>query len=238
MKQYALLDMIADKIGLIEFDLNSIEVFKKTKTDVSYNPPPVWSDSGSETWEEFRAKRKKGHITNRSDPADDFPVATFSMLEPGGITIIQDDFIDLLHILKHKNLRAMRADYVSSVFFAIESADARLHYILGSFGVQQAFHTKRTKRSTEKKRKNRKDHKDHVLRSFEKLRKEHGSLKLSSKNCIAGLIMEDNRTVNKETGEKGYKMKMSKIKELLEELHTENKISLPEPRMKRKSAKM
>lgn len=235
LAKYTILDMIDDKIGEIKYALDFVDHFKRIKKNICYDAPQLWEDSGFKTWEEFRSNRNKYHIENRIHPTDDFPLAGFSLSDPGAITIIEDDFIDLLHILRHKNLQAMRAEYVSSVFFAVETADARLHYVLGSYRIleefdrqrqeeyrkRQEFHKKRTDKAKEVKRKKQDKVATDILQEFNKLY-GHSKFPSISRNGIFNKIREA-RPDEDDT----YLWSINTIRNALNKYHKEGKITLP-----------
>lgn len=235
--KYTILDMIDDKIGEIKFALDYINRFKRIKKNICYDAPQLWEDSGFETWKKFRSNRNKYHIKNKNHPTDDFPLAGFSLSKPGAITIIKDDFIDLLHILRHKNLQAMRAEYVSSVFFAVETADARLHYVLGSYRIleefdrqrqeerrkRQEFHKQRTDKAKEHKRIKRDIDAGEILKEYNKSFSNRADRPLSRNGIFCKIRMNNPVDVEKDM----YRWSINTIKSALEKYHAEGKITLP-----------
>jgi hypothetical protein len=241
---YTIQDMISDKIAQMEFALNSIGHFKKMQPSVSYEAPPLRSDSCFATWKEFRTHRKKHHITNKIDPANEFPLATFSMSEPGAITIIRDDCNDLLHILMRKNLQAMHPEYISSVFFAVEMADNRLHYMLGSFGIRQEFdrekqedyrkrqefHKKRTDKAKEKKGEKRDIVAGEILREYKEAFRNRANRHLSRNGIFDEIRKRRPVDVEKEI----YLWSINTIRSALEKYHAEKRITLPPKRVSKR----
>ena len=237
LAKYTILDMIDDKIGEIKYALDLVHHFKRIKKNICYDAPQLWEDSGFETWKEFRSNRNKCHIENGLHPTDDFPLAGFSLSDPGAIAIIEDDFIDLLHILRHKNLQAMRAEYVSSVFFAVETADARLHYVLGSYGIleefdrqrqeehrkRQEFHKQRTNKAKEEKRKKRDKNAEEILKEYNKSFSNRADRHLSRNGIFCKIRRNNPVDVEKDI----YLWSINTIKSALEKYHAERKITLP-----------
>ena len=212
-------DLIDDKIELIEDTLIWCEDFIKAHTSFSYDAPPLWGDFGFDNWHEFRSHRNKAFVDFEGEPQDEYPIPMFDIGIPGGMTIMKDDCIDTLKILRRKNLKNMHRTYVKSVFLATDSIIARQHYMCGFFNKGYAKKTNRLQISAARKRENKERSKLEVLDIFQKKFKI-SDINLISKHKIANMILQN-------IGPGPYSMSLNKIKYLLEELHEQGKISLP-----------